>query len=510
MKPSRLSLLLTLLLLAGLPACHEKKSNTNTQVSSEDFAAWNIEEYSLYSGKIRKEIHSLRLRPARMYADAYARSYYASNSPFLWITRSGVDARADSLLSYLRRHPATGIPEECFQLTEIEDCLRRIRQLDFDGSRDINTVFGRAEYLLTQTYLRYACGQRFGYVRPTVLFNRLEKTDTTENAPFVQLYDIETEKADDAFLQKALEAQKDGTLTAFLNTTQPQSPLYRSMEEAYRQAEDPARRQKAAANLERSRWRSPQPEGKHVWVNLAAATLRATDKDGNTVLEMRICTGSRKNKTPMLYSRIERADLNPYWNIPYSIIKKEIAPRHAGDIDYFERNRYRIFDKESGLEMPPAEVTADMLTSGNYRIRQENGEGNSLGRLIFRFRNNFSIYLHDTNNKQAFQRKNRAISHGCIRVEKPLELAVFLLKSPDEPTVEKLKAAIGLTPDDPPVAYDTEDGRPQVAAGRQKFDPPVPLFIEYYTLYPNETGGWETYPDPYGYDEILIKKLEEL
>ena len=138
----------------------------------------------------------------------------------------------------------------------------------------------------------------------------------------------------------------------------------------------------------------------------------------------------------MLQSRIERVDMNPYWNIPYSIVKKEIAPRHAGDEAYFSRNRYHIFNKETGEELPPAAVTSDMLTSGRYRVRQDNGEGNSLGRLIFRFPNNFSIYLHDTNNRQAFKRTNRAISHGCIRIEKPLELAVFLLNSPEEKTVE--------------------------------------------------------------------------
>ena len=110
----------------------------------------------------------------------------------------------------------------------------------------------------------------------------------------------------------------------------------------------------------------------------------------------------------MLQSRIERVDMNPYWNIPYSIVKKEIAPRHAGDEAYFSRNRYRIFNKETGEELPPAAVTSGMLTSGRYRIRQDNGEGNSLGRLIFRFPNNFSIYLHDTNNRQAFKRTNRA------------------------------------------------------------------------------------------------------
>ena len=508
MKIFRLSVLLSVLSAGVLSACHEKKENTNTHIQSEDLAEWNAEEYSLYSRKIREEIHSLRLMPSQMYADSYARRYYADNAPFLWITRSGVDERADTLLAYLRNHPATGLSETAFHISEIQDCLQRIRQLAFDDRNDINTVFGRAEFLLTQTYLRYACGQRFGYIRPSMLFNRLEKSDTTKNAPFVQLYDIETENADEEFVQRALSALQDDRLGDFLLDIQPQSPLYLKMEETYRQANDQTSLRKIAANIERSRWRTPQPEGKHVWVNLAAATLQATDEDGHTALDMRICIGSKQHKTPMLHSRIERADLNPYWNVPYSIIKKEIAPRHAGDVDYFERNHYRIFDKESGEEMPPADVTAAMLASGNYKVRQDNGDGNSLGRLIFRFRNNFSIFLHDTNNKQAFKRKNRAISHGCVRVEKPLELAIFLLPAPDERIVEKLETAIGLSRDGQPAPPDTEEGEPRIESGRQSFEPPVPLFIEYYTIYPRKTGGWDEFPDPYGYDELLVKKLE--
>ena len=147
-----------------------------------------------------------------------------------------------------------------------------------------------------------------------------------------------------------------------------------------------------------------------------------------------------------------------------------------------------------------------MLTSGRYRVRQDNGEGNSLGRLIFRFPNNFSIYLHDTNNKQAFKRTNRAISHGCIRIEKPLELAVFLLDTPEEKTVNRLREAIGLPPLNSSIPIEKKEGEP-LKVGIQRFDPSIPVVIDYYTLYPKPDGGWEESPDPYGYDEILLKKV---
>ncbi len=443
-----------------------------------------------------------------MYADRYAREYYASGTPFLWITRSGIDERADTLLAYLQKASLAGLRESDFYISELQTDLRRIRQLDFDSGNDINAVFGRAEFLLTKAYLRYVCGQRFGYVRPDYVFNRLEQTDTAREAPFRRLYDIETESADEGFARKALSLLGNGDFTGFFRDIQPDNPLYRRLTSLCLQTQSPETRRKAAANIERSRWRpSRAVHGKYVWVNLAAATLYAVDEDKPEHLDMKICIGSRKSKTPMLQSRIERVDMNPYWNIPYSIVKKEIAPRHAGDESYFSRNRYHIFSKETGEELPPAAVTAEMLASGRYRIRQDNGEGNSLGRLIFRFPNDFSVYLHDTADRQAFHRADRAVSHGCIRIEKPLELAVFLLDAPEERTVNRLREAVGLPPLDSSAPTEKEEGG-RLTVGVQRFDPPIPVVIDYYTLYPKPGGGWEESPDPYGYDEILLERLE--
>ena len=167
-------------------SCHEGKRNTNTHIQMSDLSPWNTQEYSLSSRKIRHEIDRLRLLPAAMYADSYTHKYYADGSPFLWITRSGVSAKADSLLAYLQQAASAGLEENIFHTQEILDDLQRIRHLDFDARNDINTVYGRTEFRLTRAYLRYVCGQRFGYVRPDLVFNRLEQTDTAQNAPFGQ------------------------------------------------------------------------------------------------------------------------------------------------------------------------------------------------------------------------------------------------------------------------------------------------------------------------------------
>lgn len=489
-----------------MPGCNEQAGKTSSTLRAEDFEKWDCTSYGLYSRKIRHAIDSLQQEQGQMYADEYVRQYYASGAPFLWITRSGVNKQADSLLYCIEQMPMYGIPDECFYVKHIKEDLRRIRHLDFNTGNGINTVFGRIEYHLTKAFLRYACGQQYGCILPERLLNRLEKTDTTENAPFRRLYDIPTETADEAFIRRAISEQHAGRLTGFLRKIQPADPVYHKLAEAYRQTDRPELKEKIAANIERSRWKTESPSGKYVWVNLAGMNLVAVNEHKKETLEMNVCGGSLSHKSPMLTGKIERMDLNPYWIVPYSIIKKEIAPRHAQSEAYFSRNRIRIFDKETKEEVDPATVTAPMLTSGRYRLRQDNGDGNSLGRIIFRFPNNFSVFLHDTDNKNAFKRDKRAISHGCIRVEKPLELALFLWECTDGKAIDKLRTEIGLPPLNGNARENDEEAPPKPSSRR--FDTPIPIFIDYYTVYPNTHGKTDFYPDIYGYDEALLKKLK--
>ena len=158
-----------------------------------------------------------------------------------------------------------------------------------------------------------------------------------------------------------------------------------------------------------------------------------------------------------------------------------------------------------------ADVGSDALLSGNIRISQKGGVGNSLGRIVFRFPNNFSIYLHDTNNRGAFQRDRRTLSHGCVRVQKPFELAKYLLPGVDEWTLECIRISM----DEPPV---TERGREYIrkhGKGENRLinyhdvTPHVPLYILYYTAFPNpKTGAVDFWPDLYGFDKVISKELK--
>lgn len=504
-------LFLTLLFAALFSSCQSNGKDDALSVSREDIRDYDKPEYSLKSRHIRQDIRQLLdAEQARMYADNFTRAYYREERPFVWITRRGIDHRADTLLRWIENAREQGMSPSCFHAKEIAENLQDLRNLDFT-KKDVNQVMATLEYRLTQAYLRYTAGQRYGYTNPHHFMNRLLVEEVRgDKSIYRQLYDKDTPTASDSFYHVALTRLHEGKVGEFLREVQPSDSLYKQLQQEYLRTEhaDSARARLARINMERARWRSPQPHGKYVWVNLAAFQLTAVDEGRDTSFTMKVCGGNQTHKTPLLSSAIRLVELNPYWIIPTSIVRKEIIPRHTGDIDYFSRNRYRVLDKESGEEVSPEFLTGDELTSGKYTIRQDNGAGNSLGRMIFRFPNNFSVFLHDTNNRGAFNREIRAASHGCIRLERPLDLAVFLMDKPDSIIIDKMRMAI----DKPPL---TQWGKRYLAEnpdhqrlGSYTYKPTIPVFIDYYTLYPNLKGELQEHPDVYHYDEEMEKLLE--
>ena len=271
-------------------------------------------------------------------------------------------------------------------------------------------------------------------------------------------------------------------------------------------------RMRLLCNMERRRWcqeQRPDRREKYVIVNVAAFHLWGVSPD--TIIDMRVGCGAIKTKTPLLNSYFTHMNVNPDWMIPMSIIQNDIA-RHAGDPSWFSLRGYYIADRKSGNRLDPAGVSSEQLLSGAYRVAQQGGPGNSLGRIIFRFPNNFSVFLHDTSTRAFFGQDNRGVSHGCVRVQHPFELARFLINDPDEWLLDTLRISLGLTPE-------TDRGR-QYMEGEDRPEHPrlvdyvgvmprVPLFITYYTVYPDPaTGRLQNYPDVYGYDKAIERGLK--
>ncbi len=247
------------------------------------------------------------------------------------------------------------------------------------------------------------------------------------------------------------------------------------------------------------RWRIlPRSLGtKFVLVNIANYHLYAVE-DNKDVLNMRIVVGKPKWNTPVFSEQMTHIVFNPYWNIPPSIFKDDIAPMIKSDPDYMANRNIEAV----GLQMEETENTdqteiasakeeyLSKVLSGNYRLRQNPGPSNPLGRVKFLFPNKHSVYLHDTPNRGYFQRSQRNFSHGCIRVEKPVELAEFVLAAEPEWTDERIESAI-------------KRGRTQTV----DLPLPVTVYILYFTAWANDDGAVSFHKDIYGLDQVLQNAL---
>lgn len=166
-----------------------------------------------------------------------------------------------------------------------------------------------------------------------------------------------------------------------------------------------------------------------ITLNIPAAYLKVY-QHSKVILEMRMIVGKRTTPTPTLTSKVDEVILYPYWHVPFSIATKELLPRIKRNTGYLNTGNYQVLSK-SGKIMDPNDINWNALSRTNfpYIIRQSTGCDNALGLLKLNFKNPFSVYLHDTNSKNLFEYKRRYYSHGCMRMEKPMELGQLLLQN---------------------------------------------------------------------------------
>lgn len=246
-------------------------------------------------------------------------------------------------------------------------------------------------------------------------------------------------------------------------------------------------------NLERWRW-MPQDLGpRHVLVNTAAFHLDMMEND-EAVLSMRVVVGKPYRRTPDFSGSITYLVLNPYWEIPHSIALKDILPQIQKDSGYLERLGIRVFRGWGGeaRAVDPGSIPWQRLGPGSfpYRLRQDPGPVNALGRIKFMFPNVHSVYLHDTPARELFLRETRSFSSGCIRLEKPLELAALLLRNTPLDTAEAVKEAL-----------------PGKISKTVLLPAPVPVHLVYWTAWADPAGTVQFRSDVYGRDLLLDRAL---
>jgi murein L,D-transpeptidase YcbB/YkuD len=236
------------------------------------------------------------------------------------------------------------------------------------------------------------------------------------------------------------------------------------------------------------RWRNLNclDNQRYILINIPSAELSFYDKD-SLVTAMKVIVGKASTATPLISSKIDQIIFFPYWYVPNSIATKEILPVQQKEATFLENNGFQVLD-ELGNTIDPTTLPWATYTATNfpYRFRQVAGCDNSLGIVKFNFESPYAIYLHDTNHKELFSKSNRQISHGCVRLEKPYDLAAILLGSRSQ-VEDALKHR-----------FDT-DLKPQYI----RLDSPVQVFITYMTTSVDEFGNLVIFEDVY---RKMVKK----
>ena len=238
----------------------------------------------------------------------------------------------------------------------------------------------------------------------------------------------------------------------------------------------PAKRiQQILINLERLRWLPAMNDSESIIVNIPAYKMYVYDT-GKLQFDMNVVVGASATSTVIFTGNLKYIVFSPYWNIPVSIIKKEILPGMAKNKNYLASHHMEIYGTNGG---------------GIPAVRQLPGDYNALGRVKFLFPNNFDIYFHDTNNHGAFNSSSRSISHGCIRLSQPKKLAQYLLR-------------------DDTTKYSSHNIDSLMNLTKEKWvtlKQSVPVMISYYTAFVDANGKLNFRNDIYGHDSAMAVKL---
>ncbi|MDP2413713.1 murein L,D-transpeptidase [Daejeonella sp.] len=241
-------------------------------------------------------------------------------------------------------------------------------------------------------------------------------------------------------------------------------------------------------NMERWRWIPKSFEEDYLIVNIPEYRLRVYEK-GKEQIAMNVIVGKTMNSTPIFSDKMENVVLAPYWNVPASIVREELGPKIASDPGYLDRSNMELIDAK-GNRVSPSQVNWSSVTRDNwkYTLRKKPGPKNDLGDVKFIFPNTNDIYLHDTPHDELFSQIKRNFSHGCVRVERPLELAEYLLR---------------------PVGWDMNKIQSTIAQGQEKYvklKQVLPVYLVYFTAWADESGNVHFREDIYGHDKTLAQQ----
>ncbi len=392
--------------------------------------------------------------------------YRKNNFTQVWADTGGLTTPADSLIGFIRNAKLYGLYPDDYHFRQLTDFLQ---------SPKTNAL--QIDLYLTDSFFALYHHLKNGRVQRRSL-NMTTLRDTLALASLTR-------------------ALANHTIGSELRKQEPIHPQYHLLKAELKNLVTTAFKDKLVSkridqlsvNMERWRWqKKPLPE-RYVVVNVPAFMLKVVEQD-SVLLQSRVIVGKRETQTPELESVIRSFIIYPYWHVPRSILK-EILPGIQSDTNYLRKHNYQVLD-EQGKVMNASKLDWASLDEKNfpYVLRQREGSENTMGVLKFVFNNNYNVYLHDTNARGLFWRENRAMSHGCVRVHKAVELARYLAKDDD--------------------TYVGPEDLDQYLLVQHKLTvevvKPIPVLLQYFTA-ESENGKVVYYDDIYGKDSDLLNAM---
>jgi len=404
---------------------------------------------------------SMRMMP--QVGEAIAR-HYSKNPQFIWSDQGSLNSKAQAAIASLAASDSVGLDPADYRVA--------LPELQSANTGDTPLALLRFELALSAKVLTYVLDATRGRIDP----NRLSG-----------YHDLPRKTVD--LLDALATIAQSSDITAYLESRNPNNLQFRALvaELARQRGQDP---QGSAAKLrfalEQLRWLPGELGTRYVFLNQPAFEVSYFNGAG-APLTMRAIVGKPNAQTYFFTDRIKEITYNPYWNVPRSIVINEMLPKLWRDPSYLDRLGYELSNSR-GREVASNSVdwAAVATQQTSIDVRQPPGRGNALGRLKIDFPNKHAIYMHDTNQKHLFAREQRALSHGCVRLERPNEMAAALLGTRLVDVERKIA---------------TGDTRTERVPGD------IPVYLAYFTAWPDAEGNVRYYKDVYNRDTHLAQAL---
>ncbi len=463
-------------------------------------------------------------------------SFYQARNYEPYFTKQFLENHGiDTLLFYLKNSSDHGLNTKSYLGDRIVKILERFQHHRTRNLVKAYIALADLELNTVNSLILYSKDLEFGKLNPKEIY--------------LSQFNIKFKLPDSSLYGGVLNCQNIGK---FLDSIQPKSIKYLTLKNKLHQLilESPENWSgqnpfndsivKLRVNLERYRWKPIDSSQEYLMVNIPEFKLYAYQKD-SVVWTMKVCVGQRKkenfeermslykethniddkpenHQTPVLFSIVQSIQVNPKWSVPQSIIQNEIFYKMIQNPFYLQQNRMKLYEGNKEVAKPDT-IHWNSLKRGKlaYTIKQDAGDFNSLGKLKFNFQNPFSVYLHDTPTKKAFNLKVRDVSHGCVRVEDPLKLAAYLLVGNGKYAMDLVRIKIGLKPgDDSSEHLQKLYSKEQEALNKNQhtfhsssvpLKQKMPIYIQYYTAGVDENKNIFICQDIYRLDSLILNKL---